>query len=303
MKNIAEVYPYLEKKIIDMKALDVDIKTKRVKVAISKVSQEDRDKDTFYPSAYDKTIKENGPQGTNEIWHLLDHTQKSFSALSKFSEMNREGDYLTGVSQYKNSFAWREVAWPLYEAGDITQHSVGFQVLDATERDSKGARIIKQVRLWEGSAVLWGAMPDTPTMAVVKSLMNMDDDRDITAAEKIDEIIKKIKKERKGYDEEDMSLLIIELKHLQTLFGAGQISAIFNSSEPASNATPTTTKATEPDTKATLPDVDSLIKIDSVVPCPACGKHTHNTQQEKGFIKCHRCEAMFNYGSLLYVKL
>ncbi len=296
MKNaIEEVYPYLEKKIIEMKALDVDIKTKRVKVAISKVSAEDRDKDTFATSAYDKTIKENGPQGTNEIWHLLDHTQKSFSALSKFSEMNREGDYLTGVSQYKNSFAWREVAWPLYEAGDITQHSVGFQVLNATERDSKGARIIKEVRLWEGSAVLWGAMPDTPTMAVVKSLMNMEDDREITAAEKIDEIIKKIKKERKGYDEEDMSLLIIELKHLQTLFGAGQISTIFKAQEPEQKATLESTNSTEPEQTTTLPEEDKQPFVAKVAQCPNCQKSNYTT--ERGYIKCRSCNKVYVPGA------
>src|SRR5688572_7400916 len=217
----------LIKKVFDIKALDVDTKTKRVKVAISQVETKDRDDDIFDPKSYDKTVKENGPTGSNEIWHLMDHTPKSFSALGKFKELGREGKYITGVSHYKDSFAWREVAWPLYEAGDITQHSVGFEVVREEPRDSKGVRIIKEVRLYEGSAVLWGAQPDTPTMQVVKTLLNLDDNRDITAAEKIDEIIKKLKQERKGFSEEDYSLFIIELKTLQTLFAEGQVKNIF----------------------------------------------------------------------------
>lgn len=224
------------KKVFDLKALDVDTKTRTVKVAIAELESVDHDNDVFDPSAFDKTIKERGPNGTNEIWHLLDHTQKSFSALSKFKELGRDGKYVAGLSVYKNSFAWREVAWPLYEAGDITQHSVGFEVID-NEKRKDGVNIIKQVRLYEGSAVLWGANPNTPTMQVVKSLMNLEDDRDITAAEKIDEIVKSI---RKGRFDDDHSLLIVELKRLQYLFDTKQTSKIF----------------TEPETKATLPEED-----------------------------------------------
>lgn len=280
----------LVKKVFDLKALDVDTKTKSVKVAISQLESVDRDGDVFDPSAYDKTIKENGPKGTNEIWHLLDHTPRSFSALSKFKELGKEGKYITGVSHYKNSFAWREVAWPLYEAGDITQHSVGFEVLRAEKgKTENDPRIIKEVRLYEGSAVLWGAQPDTPTMSVVKGLLNMEDDRDITAAEKIEELLKKLKQERKGFNEEDYSLFIIELKRLQTLFDAGQVKEIFTEQK-----TQTTKETTEPEKKATLPDV---------VECPNCNRHTYNTQAEKDYVKCHRCDHVFVYGMNWAVKI
>lgn len=279
----------LIKKVFDLKALDVDTKTKQVKIAISQLESKDRDDDIFDPSAYDKTIKENGPRGTNEIWHLLDHTPRSFSALSKFKELGKEGKYIVGVSNYKNSFAWREVAWPLYEAGDITQHSVGFEILKAEERDSKGIRIIKEVRLYEGSAVLWGANPDTPTMQVVKGLLNLEEDRDITAAEKIEELLKKLKQERKGFTEEDYSLFIIELKRLQTLFDAGQVKNIF---EPDENSTQQTTKeTTEPELKATLPDV---------VECPNCQGRNVNTQAELGYVRCRHCKAAFASGSKFF---
>ncbi len=279
----------LIKKVFDLKALDVDTKTKQVKIAISQLESKDREDDIFDSSAYDKTIKENGPKGTNEIWHLLDHTARTFSALGKFKEINKEGNYITGVSHYKESFAWREVAWPLYEAGDINQHSVGFEILKADERDKKGIRIIKEVRLYEGSAVLWGANANTPTMQVVKSLMNLDEDRDITAAEKIEELLKKLKQERKGFTDEDYSLFIIELKRLQTLFDAGQVKNIF---EPEETSTHQTTKeTTEPEKKATLPEV---------VDCPNCERKTVNTQETLGYVKCRHCNAAFASGSKFY---
>lgn len=290
--------PTLEKKIISVKALDVDPSTRQVKIAIAQVQDVDRDQDVFDSSAFDKSIKENGPKGSNEIWHLLDHTPTSFSALSKFSEFGKEGKYLAGISKYKNSFAWREVAWPLYEAGDITQHSIGFETLKATDRDSKGVRIIREAKIWEGSTVLWGAQPDTPTMAMVKSLLSRDEDRDITAAEKIEEIIKKIEKSREGFTDEDPLLLLIELKRLQTLFDTKQIVKIFEPEQNTTQENPepelTTTPTEEPEQKTTLPDT---------VECPSCFKHTYNTQEQKGFVKCHRCDAMFTYGSKLFVKI
>jgi phage head maturation protease len=289
----------LIKKQISIKALDVDDKKKQVKVAISQLEDIDRDQDVFDASAYDKTIKENGPNGSNEIWHLLDHTPKSFSALSKFKEVGREGKYIFGVSQYKNSFAWREVAWPLYEAGDITQHSVGFKIVKADDRNSKGIRIIREVKLYEGSAVLWGAQPDTPTMRVVKSLMNIEEEADITAAEKIDQIIKQIKKGRYEADE-DQSLLVIELTRLQYLFDTKQVSKIF---EPDGESTQENTKeTTKPDGESTLPVVTSG-NLPSTVDCPSCNRFTENTQEAKGFIKCHRCDAVFVYGSKDFIKI
>jgi phage head maturation protease len=222
------------RKVYDLKALDVDQKQKEVKIAFAQVEDVDKDNDVFDPISFNKSIKERGPHGSNEIWHLLDHTQNSFSALSKFKEISLDGKYLTGVSHFKNSFAWREVAWPIYEAGEATQHSIGFEILK-DERRKDGVRIIKEARIYEGSLVLWGAQPDTPTLQVVKSLMNMEDDRSITAAEKIDEIVKAI---HKGRYDDDTSLLIVELKRLQYLFDTKQTARIF----------------TEPETTSTLPD-------------------------------------------------
>ncbi len=278
----------LIKKVFNLKALDVDSKNKQVKIAISQLEDVDRDEDVFDAKAYDKTIKENGPTGTNEIWHLLDHTSKTFSALSKFNQLGREGKYITGISNYKNSFAWREVAWPLYEAGDITQHSVGFQIVKEEPRNEKNVRIIREVKLYEGSAVLWGAQPDTPTMQVVKGLLNVEEDSDITAAEKIEQIIKQIKK---GRYEEDHSLLVIELKRIQHLFDTKQVSKIF---EPEDNSTQDATKATEPN-EITLPEA----KQSDTASCPGCHRHTKNTQPTKGYVRCHRCNKVFTtHGAL-----
>jgi hypothetical protein len=128
-------------------------------------------------------------------------------------------------------------------------------------------------------------------MAVVKSLMNLEEDRDITAAEKIDEMIKKLRQERKGFNEEDFSLFIIELKRLQTLFDSKRIAEIFMEQKTPQLET------TEPDLsqeeKSTLPDV-----VKRTIECPKCKRHTYDTMQEKSYTVCHRCDAMFVKGGL-----
>ena len=290
----------LQKKAINLRALDVDNHKKQVKIAISELETVDRDNDIFDPKAYDKTIKENGPAGSNEIWHLLDHTSKSFSALGKFSELRRENQYIVGVSTYKDSFAWREVAWPLYEAGDITQHSVGFETLNQIEPKSENApRIITEVRLYEGSAVLWGANPNTPTLEIVKRLMDSDDDRDITAAEKIDEIIKKMKGFKRGFNDEDYSLLIIELKFLQKLFDSKKVGEIFRG-PVTSQATPDATKDKQSQVKATEPNEPTLPET---VECPNCKKVTRNAKDGKLYVKCHRCNTNFEPRSKMIIDI
>jgi phage head maturation protease len=224
---------YCNKKY-DLKAVDLDNKTKSVKIAFSEMQTVDRDKDLIKPTAFDKTFKEQGPTGSNEIWHMLDHGKNSFSALSKFKELWRDNTHAGGISVYKNSFAWREVAWPIYEAGEFTQHSIGFTVVK--ESEGSGHNIIEEVKLYEGSAVLWGANPNTPTMEVVKALIGKEEDREITAAEKIDEIIKKIKNDK--YSDDNSSLLVIELKRLQWLFDTKQVSEVFKeSTEPEITST------------------------------------------------------------------
>jgi len=197
-----------QSKTFSLKALDVDTTGRSVKVAIAHIGNKDRDGDVFTPEAFTKTMQERGPQGTNEIWHLVDHSASLKSALGKFSELYKEGDYIVGINKYKDTSLWKEI-WPLYESGDINQHSVGFSVVKEQKNESAGYNEITEVNLWEGSAVLWGANPVTPTMEVFKSL---------TKAEQIDQIQDRFKRLRKGLKSDvDHSLLLIEIKQLEQL--------------------------------------------------------------------------------------
>lgn len=221
---------FYKKKYLDLKALDIDTKTKSVKIAIGETETIDSDKDLIIPTAAVKTIKENGPGGTNEIWHLLDHSKNSFSALSKFSEMGMYGKYIGGVSKFKDSFAWREVAWPLYESGDFTQHSIGYRVIK--EQNKGNYNELQEIQIFEGSAVLWGANSNTPTLAVMKSL-GIDTVKDDLIS-KIERMCKALNL-GKYEDESHKSLIVLELQQIKQ--GIYDI-----------------TKATEPDKNSIQPE-------------------------------------------------
>src|SRR6478609_671215 len=171
------------------KPLDVDTTGKRVKIAISHMGSEDSDKDIIMPGAFNKSIKERGPQGANQIWHLADHNPSIKSAFGKFSELAVEGEYLVGVSVYKDNLMWQQ-AWPMYEAGDITEHSIGFSIPKNGSKTEKGIRYISEIKLYEGSSVLWGANSNTPTLSVMKS-MKFDEQKALIDGE-IDYIMKNL---------------------------------------------------------------------------------------------------------------
>lgn len=160
-----------EEKNISNSVRDVDDKTRRVKVAISQVGSKDLDNDVIEKGAYTKTIAERGPKGANLIWHLTDHNASLRSAVGKFSEMHMESDYLVGITDIPKT-SWGNDVLEFYKAGTINQHSIGFRTI---KREPVNAgkpdeyNLIKEVLLYEGSAVLWGANPNTPTLQVGKS--------------------------------------------------------------------------------------------------------------------------------------
>lgn len=207
----------MQHKVFDLKALDVDTTKRRVKVAIAEMGTKDRDGDIFDKSAFDKTLREKGPSGTNEVWHLVNHDRKLQSALGKFSKLYSDGKYLVGESSYREMWLWKEVAWPLYESGDINQHSVGFSII--TEQKEDSVNVIKEVQLWEGSAVLWGANPLTPTLDVAKDFFKQKTE---SATDYMEFVVKNLQAGK--YSGENESLLVLELKEMSALFLPKEIS-------------------------------------------------------------------------------
>lgn len=166
MKNFYEI------KTVADSTLDVDDKSRRVKVVLNKTGVKDFDRDIIDKSAFNKTISERGPGGKNLIWHLTDHTPSLKSAVGKFSELGMKGDDLIGVTDISDT-SWGNDVLTFYKSGQINQHSIGFRTIkrEVMNEDNPAERydILKEVMLYEGSAVLWGANEFTPTLSVGKS--------------------------------------------------------------------------------------------------------------------------------------
>lgn len=219
----------LTTKNINSPTLDVDDSNRRVKIAIASMENLDRDQDIIISTAANKTIKERGPGGTNEIWHLIDHNYTLRSALGKFQElyMGTSGDEqnkLIGVNMLPNTSLGRDI-WEHYKSGAINQHSITFTVVRATpaelllDNNTIKYRRIEEIALWEGSAVLWGANPSTPTLSVGKSIKELA----VEASGKMD-ILEKCLRSGK-YSDEFFSLIELQIKSIKQYIADLEIKA------------------------------------------------------------------------------
>ena len=189
--------------------LDADKPSRVVKVAFAQMGSLDRDNDIIQEGAFTKTISERGPAAKNEIWHLIDHNATLKSALGKPKELYVEGDYLIGVTKIANTTLGNDIL-ELYAEKAIDQHSIGFSVVKDSQTKS-GERIIKEVSLWEGSSVLWGANPNTPTMEVYKG-MGLEDAK-IDLMKKFEILSKTFR--NGNLTDESFGLLEIQIKQIQ----------------------------------------------------------------------------------------
>ena len=112
---------------------------------------------------------------SNLIWHLTDHNPSLKSAIGKFSELYVENDYLVGITNIPNT-TWGNDVLEFYKSGHINQHSVGFRTIKQENQKSQDGEynLIKEILLFEGSAVLWGANINTPSLEVGKSMTSKE---------------------------------------------------------------------------------------------------------------------------------
>jgi HK97 family phage prohead protease len=151
---------------------DIDTENRRVINCYSEMGSKDLDNDVVEKGAYEKTIKERGPKGSNLIWHLTDHYPSFKYAVGKFSDLYTDGNQLIGVTEIPKT-NWGNDMMEFYLKGHINQHSIGYRVLQSMPMNAgqpNEYRLLKEVLLYEGSSVLWAAHPNTPNISAGKSL-------------------------------------------------------------------------------------------------------------------------------------
>lgn len=174
-----------EIKNVSGEVTDVDDKSRQVKTVWNTMGVKDLDKDIIEPYAADKTIKERGPKGADLIWHLTDHRASLKDAVGKPKEIGVENNKLFAVTVIPET-TWGNDVLEFYKSGAINQHSIGFstvkrEVFNDNDWD-KRYTVIKEIKLYEGSAVLWGANPWTETVSVGKSLTPEERQNEFTKA-------------------------------------------------------------------------------------------------------------------------
>lgn len=136
---------------------DVDTKNNIVTGYLSNFGNIDHDGDVIEKGAYKKSINER----KNDIFFLNQHNWHQPHGKFNVLEEDSKGLYFESAPLTKG-VSYSDDVIKLYEAGVIKEHSVGFITIKDEYSKSDNARIIKEVKLYEGSNVTLGANSNTP---------------------------------------------------------------------------------------------------------------------------------------------
>lgn len=217
-------------KSADGSIIDIAPETRTVKACWSRIGNLDLDNDIIIASAFTKTIAERGPLGKNMVWSLVDHRADMAHTLGKPKELYIEGDMLVAVTDLVETECGED-AIKLYEAGLINQHSIGFSTIKSEYDSQSGVRTITELKLYEGSAVLWGANPETPTLGFKGEYKNTKE----TLSLRLENLIKAF---RGGtFTDDTFALMEIQIKQIQAELVALEIAETIT--QPAEAVEPT----------------------------------------------------------------
>lgn len=221
---------------------DVDTTTRTVVGYFSTTGVWDDVGDMIMPGAFRKTIAERGPLGTNRIKHLWMH--EAFYPLGVPSELIEDDTGLRFATTIVDTSFGRDVV-KLYEAGVINEHSIGFDIPtgkaefvtapngEVEMMNGYQKRVIHEVQLWEGSSVVWGANPLTPTVSVKSATPDEINQALTRLASRIEAAERSLKRGHLSTDE------IADALEVALRAWKAQLQALIGLQEPAHVATPT----------------------------------------------------------------
>jgi len=186
--------------------MDIDGEKRTVKAVVARFNNVDLDNDIIVPEAVSKTIRERGPQGSKQILALIDHKADLEHTIGKPKELYVEGDMLIAITPIVETKAGEDVI-KLYEAGVINEHSIGFSTILSTMKDE--VRVIKELKLYEYSCVVWGANPETPTLGIKGEFKETPE----TLVKRLEKLSAAFK--NGTFTDETFGLMEIEIKQIQ----------------------------------------------------------------------------------------
>lgn len=292
--DMKDIYSYKDFTITDpIQIKDVDGRKGIVTGYFANFDSLDSDGDVIKQGAFTKTIAQTGPQSAKpRIKHLLNHDpSKPLGVITVLKEDNKGLYYESKLGSHSLGMDFVKMV----ESNLISEHSIGYQTkkfnqVTAWEDWKEGdiRRELTELKLWEGSSLTaWGANPNTP-------LTGLKNEIEINKLLNKAEEIERFCRDTKASDETIEMLLLYNKQLLQSITD-------LRSTQPAFAIAPETIKK---DNKVDGEKDDQPIKdkLPDTVECPNCNRLTHNTQEEKGYIKCHRCNAISIYGSKQFLK-
>lgn len=195
----------LQFKNIQESVKDIDTTGRTVTGYFSSFGNVDADGDVIVRGAFDRTLRERGPDGKNRIMHLWQHDP--YRVIGKPSVLKEDNRGLYFETYFPDTTLGNDTL-KLYEAEIINEHSIGFRVISSEEKD--GYTQLNEIMLWEGSSVTFGANEDTPATGI-KSIFKDD----TNLQKEIDRIQKFL---RKGdVTDETFQMLEYKLEQLKLL--------------------------------------------------------------------------------------
>jgi len=197
---------------------DISSDKRQVAIYLAKFDNIDSDNDMIKKGAFTKSIQERGPESSSnrKIANLRWHDWEK--PIGKFLTLQEDDYGLFAISQLGNSQIGED-AWNDYNDGIIREHSIGFQYIqdkmkwiDDVNAPAQGYWMISELKLYEGSAVTFGANSETNVVDVMKSEDKID--KAVKISNDIDLLIKGLAN-GKGSDER-LYEMEMKLKYLNS---------------------------------------------------------------------------------------
>lgn len=269
-KNNSQVETDVKDFTLPLAIKDIDGKKGIVTGYFADFDSIDSDGDIIKKGAFARTITAMGPTAPKpRIKHLQNHNP--YQPLGVLQTLKEDTKGLYYESQIGPHILGQDFL-KMAEAGLITEHSIGYRTIKYNQlqpwedwKEGEAMRELTELKLYEGSSLTaWGANPNTPLTGVKELNLKAN-------------LIDKFCRETNATDDTIKELLQYNkqlLQYLQTTQG---------SPDPADAGSQQESKVkSQPDT----------------VDCPACLRFTYNTMEQKGYVKCHRCNKTFIPGGI-----
>lgn len=201
-----------------------DVSERTVSAYWSNFGNEDFDGDIIVKGAYKKTITDRSNE--NPVLFLKNHNFNNH--ISTAHELIEDSKGLLARYKLPKTTQGND-ALEMYKAGFYNQHSVGFKSIQ--QEKENGVNYIKEIKLFEGSVVPFGANPLTPMVSITKTFKFHYDTVPNSLQEEYDNAMN-LMKSWKGSDEAFLEIQVKALL-LESYMKESALTTITPTIEPA----------------------------------------------------------------------